>query len=170
MKRGDVLVLFGATGDLARKKLYPALYQMQERNELGMPVIGVASSRWTQEQFRANADDAIRKAIPDVDEKVLTAFLDNIRLVIGDYRDDDLYVDMAKELKGFKLPVFYLAIPPMHFASVVGGLKLQRLTGNARVVVEKPFGRDYKSAEQLQGALSRALPEEQIFRIDHYLG
>ena len=170
MKRGDVLVLFGATGDLARKKLYPALYQMQERNELGMPVIGVASSRWTQEQFRANADDAIRKAIPDADEKVLTAFLDNIRLVIGDYRDDDLYVDMAKELKGFKLPVFYLAIPPMHFASVVGGLKLQRLTGNARVVVEKPFGRDYKSAEQLQGALSRALPEEQIFRIDHYLG
>jgi glucose-6-phosphate 1-dehydrogenase len=170
MSRADVLVLFGATGDLARKKLYPALYQMQERNELGVKVIGVASSRWTQQEFRDNAENAMRKAIDNADDSIINAVLDDISLVIGDYRDDDLYVRMAQELKGFSLPVFYLAIPPMHFDQVVGGLQLQRLTDSGRVVVEKPFGRDYASALHLQQCLSRALTEDQVFRIDHYLG
>jgi glucose-6-phosphate 1-dehydrogenase len=143
---------------------------MQERGELDVPVVGVASTRWTQEQFCANAEESIRAAIADVDEAVLSAFLREIRLIIGDYRDDSLFAEMAEQLRDFRLPVFYLAIPPMLFASVVGGLKSHGMTQNARVVVEKPFGRDYASAVGLQESLSQTLPEEQIFRIDHYLG
>jgi glucose-6-phosphate 1-dehydrogenase len=170
MSRADALILFGATGDLARKKLFPALYQMQERGELGVKVVGVASSRWTQDEFRDNAQTSMRLAQPDAEQSIIDAVLDNISLLIGDYRDDDMYERLAKELQGVSLPVFYLAIPPKHFDRVVGGLASQGLTTTGRVVVEKPFGRDLDSAKQLQECLAHSLTEDQVFRIDHYLG
>lgn len=168
--RADVLVLFGATGDLAKKKLFPALYQMELRGELGVDVIGVASTKWDRTQFLANAENAIRAAIQEVDETVLTKLLSELSLVVGNYEDSAIYVDLALALKGKSLPVFYLAIPPTLFERVTEGLTTAGMTKNARVVVEKPFGRDLASAIELQTCLGRILPEEQIFRIDHYLG
>lgn len=168
--RADVLVLFGATGDLAKKKLFPALYQMELRGELGVDVIGVASTKWDRAQFLANAENAIRAAIQEVDESVLTKLLSELSLVVGNYEDSTIYTDLALALKEKSLPVFYLAIPPTLFERVTEGLTIAGMTKNARVVVEKPFGRDLASAIELQGCLGRMLPEEQIFRIDHYLG
>ena len=168
--RADVLVLFGATGDLAKKKLFPALYQMELRGELGVDVIGVASTKWDRTQFLANAENAIRAAIQEVDESVLTKLLSELSLVVGNYEDSAIYADLALALKGKSLPVFYLAIPPTLFERVTEGLTTAGMTKNARVVVEKPFGRDLASAIELQTCLGRILPEEQIFRIDHYLG
>ncbi len=168
--RADVLVLFGATGDLAKKKLFPALYQMELRGELGVDVIGVASTKWDRTQFLANAENAIRAAIQEIDEPVLTKLLSELSLVVGNYEDSAIYADLALALKGKSLPVFYLAIPPTLFERVTEGLMIAGITKNARVVVEKPFGRDLASAIELQGCLEHILPEEQIFRIDHYLG
>lgn len=168
--RADVLVLFGATGDLAKKKLFPALYQMELRGELGVDVVGVASTKWDREQFLANAESAIRASIAEVDEAVLTKLLSELSLVVGNYEDSRIYDDLYLALKDRKLPVFYLAIPPALFERVTEGLANAGLTKSGRVVVEKPFGRDLASAIELQDCLERILPEEQIYRIDHYLG
>ncbi|MHB0929280.1 MAG: glucose-6-phosphate dehydrogenase [Candidatus Nanopelagicales bacterium] len=169
-ERADALVLFGATGDLAKKKLFPALYHMEKNGELGVDVIGVASSRWDQKQFLDNAEAAIRASVSDVDEGVLAKLLSELSLVVGDYEDAHVYVDIAAALQGKESAVFYLAIPPALFEQVTRGLALAGCTANSRVVVEKPFGRDLKSALELQASLERMLPEDQIFRIDHYLG
>jgi len=166
----DALVLFGATGDLARKKLFPALYEMEEAGELEIDVYGVASSKWTQAQFRANAESAIRDRITNVDEVILNRLLDELHLVVGDYRSPETFIELRNQLKECSLPVFYLAIAPDMFATVTEGLAEVGLTKNARLVVEKPFGRDYESAVELDGALKKILPEDQIYRIDHYLG
>lgn len=168
--RADVLVLFGATGDLAKKRLFPALYQMELRGELGVDVIGVASTKWDRTQFLTNAENAIRAAIQEVDEAVLKKLLGELSLVVGNYEDSAIYGDLAVALKDKNLPVFYLAIPPALFERVTEGLAQAGLTKKARVVVEKPFGRDLASAIELQTCLERILPEEQIYRIDHYLG
>ncbi len=168
--RADALVLFGATGDLAKKKLFPALYHMERRGELGVDVIGVASTRWDRAQFLANAESAIRTNVSDVDETVLAKLLDELSLVVGNYEDPQVYRDLATALEGKAGAVFYLAIPPSLFEQVTSGLAAVGCTRNARVVVEKPFGRDLESAKHLQESLERILPEEQIFRIDHYLG
>lgn len=169
-KRADVLVLFGATGDLAKKKLFPALYHMEKHGELGVQVIGVASTRWTHQEFLDNAEAAIRVAVQDVDEAVLAKLLGELSLVVGDYENASVYADIATALQGRHRAVFYLAIPPALFEQVTRGLALAGCTKNSRVVVEKPFGRDLQSALELQASLERMLPEEQIFRIDHYLG
>jgi len=168
--RADVLVLFGATGDLAKRKLFPALYQMESRGELSVDVIGVASSRWDHTQFLANAEAAIRSGVPDIDEAVLTKLLGELTLVVGKYEDPAIYADLAKALAGKEFPVFYLAIPPALFGEVTQGLADVGLAKNARLVVEKPFGRDLASAIELQACLERILPEDRIYRIDHYLG
>jgi len=168
--RADALVLFGATGDLAKKKLFPALYHMEARGELGVDVIGLASTRWDRPQFLANAEAAIRSAVREVDEPVLQKLLSELSLVVGDYEDAQVYADLAIALQGKESAVFYLAIPPNLFEQVTNGLASVGCTANSRVVVEKPFGRDLASALELQDALERMLPEEQIFRIDHYLG
>lgn len=170
MMRADALVLFGGTGDLAKKKLFPALYEMEEINELEIPVIAVASSRWTQDEFRANAEKAIRDRIKDVDEAILKRLLDELHLVVGDYRSPDTFALLRDRLADFKLPVIYLAIAPDMFESVTQGLAEVGITKNARVVVEKPFGRDLQSAIELNDSLKKILPEDQIYRIDHYLG
>ncbi len=169
-KRADALVLFGATGDLAKKKLFPALYHMEKNDELGVDVIGVASTRWDRQQFLKNAESAIRLSVADVDEAVLTKLLGELSLVVGNYEDAQVYADIAAALVGKESAVFYLAIPPALFEQVTRGLAIAGCTANARVVVEKPFGRDLESALELQASLERMLPEEQIFRIDHYLG
>jgi glucose-6-phosphate 1-dehydrogenase len=168
--KADALVLFGATGDLAKKKLFPALYDLEELNELDVQIFGVASSKWTQEVFRENVEAAIRTRKPDADEKVLGKLLNEMQLLVGDYENPETFVQLAELIKDFKLPVIYLAIAPEHFAKITQGLATVGITKRARVVVEKPFGRDLQSAIQLDSELKQVLPEDQIYRIDHYLG
>ena len=168
--KADALVLFGATGDLAKKKLFPALYDLEELNELDVKIFGVASSKWTQAVFRENVEAAIRVRKPEADEKVLGKLLNEMQLLVGDYENPETFVQLAELIKDFKLPVIYLAIAPEHFAKITQGLASVGITKKARVVVEKPFGRDLQSAIQLDSELKQVLPEDQIYRIDHYLG
>jgi glucose-6-phosphate 1-dehydrogenase len=168
--KADALVLFGATGDLAKKKLFPALYDLEDLGELDVPIIGVASSKWSQEVFRENAEKAIRSRKPDVDEKILHKLLNEMKLIVGDYEDTATFELLAESIKSYKLPVIYLAIAPEYFAKIVDQLDKVGITKRARVVVEKPFGRDLESARALDSELKKLLPEEHIFRIDHYLG
>lgn len=174
MKRADVLVLFGATGDLAKKKLFPALYEMEEAGELEIPVFAVASSKWSQDQFKATVEKSIRDRNESlgqlVDERVLKNLLDEMQLVVGDYKEPSTFEKLNEALAGFELPVVYLAIAPGMFADVTRGLNSVGLTKSSRVVVEKPFGRDLASAIALDDSLKKLLPEDQIYRIDHYLG
>ena len=168
--KADALVLFGATGDLAKKKLFPALYDLEELNELDVQIFGVASSKWTQDVFHSNVEAAIRVRKSDADEKVLGKLLSEMQLLVGDYDDPETFVKLAELIKDFKLPVIYLAIAPEHFAKITQGLAKVGITKRARVVVEKPFGRDLESAIALDRELKQVLPEDQIYRIDHYLG
>jgi glucose-6-phosphate 1-dehydrogenase len=166
----DVLVLFGATGDLAKKKLFPALYNMALHDALNADVVGVASTRWDHEQFISNAFEAIRTRVPNVDENVLASLDKKLSLVVGNYEDPKVYEDLAQKLEGKIKPVIYLAIPPVLFEQVTQGLARVGLTKTARLVVEKPFGRDLESAIKLQESIEAVLPEVRIYRIDHYLG
>ena len=168
--KADVLVLFGATGDLAKKKLFPALYDLEELGQLDMPVIGVASSKWTQEVFRDNVESAIRARKSDPDVEVLRKIRDEVQLIVGDYNNPATFAELAEAIKGYKLPVIYLAIAPEFFATITESLAAVGITNRARVVVEKPFGCDLESAKSLDAELKKLLPEEQIYRIDHYLG
>jgi glucose-6-phosphate 1-dehydrogenase len=168
--KADVLVLFGATGDLAKKKLFPALYDLEELGQLDMPVIGVASSKWTQDVFRDNVESAIRARKPEADEDILKKVRDEVQLIVGDYNNPDTFKELAETIKDYKLPVIYLAIAPEFFATITESLAAVGITKRARVVVEKPFGRDLESAKSLDAELKKLLPEEQIYRIDHYLG
>ena len=168
--KADALVLFGATGDLAKKKLFPALYDLEDLNELNLHILGVASSKWTQEVFSENVEVAIRNRKPQLNEKVLSKLLGEMQLLVGDYENPDTFDRLADLIKDFKLPVIYLAIAPEHFAKVTQGLARVGITDRARVVVEKPFGRDLESAIRLDAELKQVLTEDQIYRIDHYLG
>lgn len=167
-------MLFGATGDLAKKKLFPALYEMEEAGELEIPVFAVASSKWSQEEFKATVEKSIRDRNESlgqlVNERVLKNLLDEMQLVVGDYKEATTFEKLHEALTGFDLPVVYLAIAPGMFADVTRGLNAVGLTDSARVVVEKPFGRDLASAVALDDSLKKLLPEDQIYRIDHYLG
>jgi glucose-6-phosphate 1-dehydrogenase len=168
--KADVLVLFGATGDLAKKKLFPALYDMEDLGQLDIPVVGVASSKWSQQVFRDNVEAAVRARKSNPDEKILTKLRDEMQLIVGDYNNPDTFKELAETIKDFKLPVIYLAIAPEFFATITESLAAVGITKRARVVVEKPFGRDLASARELDAELKQLLPEEQIYRIDHYLG
>lgn len=168
--KADVLVLFGATGDLAKKKLFPALYDLEELGQLDLPVVGVASSKWTQEVFRNNVEAAIRDRKAEADEDLLAKIRDEVQLIVGDYNDPNTFKELAETIKDYKLPVIYLAIAPEFFATITESLAAVGITKRARVVVEKPFGRDLQSAKALDAELKKLLPEEQIYRIDHYLG
>ena len=167
-------MLFGATGDLAKKKLFPALYEMEEAGELEIPVFAVASSKWSQDEFKATVEKSIRDRNESigqlVNERVLKNLLDEMQLVVGDYKEATTFEKLHDALTGFDLPVVYLAIAPGMFADVTRGLNAVGLTDSARVVVEKPFGRDLASAVALDDSLKKLLPEDQIYRIDHYLG
>jgi len=166
----DALVFFGATGDLAHKKIFPALQQMIRRGTLNVPVIGVANSGWTIEQFRDRARDSLAQHGGGVDEEAFGKLLQLLRYVDGDYRDPGAFDRLVTALAGAKHPLHYLAIPPSLFATVVEMLGKSGCAGQARVIIEKPFGRDLASAKNLNGILDSVFPESHIFRIDHYLG
>lgn len=168
--KADCLVLFGATGDLAFKKLYPALHALQQRGKLDIPIVGIAREGWTLEKLRDRIRDSLTASgVPDGDEAA-NALLHHIKYVHGDYNDPTSFTHLAEAMKNVRMPVFYLAIPPALFGEVVAGLTHHDLTATARVVVEKPLGRDLQSAEELNRALAAELHEDQIFRIDHFLG
>lgn len=170
-KPSDCLVLFGATGDLARKKIFPALYEMARMGEQRVPIIGFASSEWDDDRLRQHAVDALAGK-GDVDQGVWRELAGRICYVRGDYRDGASYADLKSKLQslGVQRPLYYLAIPPELFDDVIVGLSGHGLNEGARVVVEKPFGRDLESSRKLNGILHKAFPEHDVFRIDHYLG
>jgi glucose-6-phosphate 1-dehydrogenase len=165
-------VLFGATGDLARRKIFPALYRMEARGALGVPVVGVARSEDSQETFRGRVRDAVERFVPQRDPAVLDRLLERVTLVGGRYEDAATFAALgaALERMGSHLSVFYLAVPPDLFATVADGLAGAGLSGRARLVVEKPFGRDLASAQELSATLHEHVDEASIFRIDHFLG
>ncbi|RPH73037.1 MAG: glucose-6-phosphate dehydrogenase [Myxococcaceae bacterium] len=168
--RSDALVFFGATGDLAYKKIFPALQSMVERGSLDCPVIGVAKAGWTLEQLKARAKESVEKHGPGVREPAFSKLMSQLRYVDGDYGDPQTFVQLKSMLGSAKAATHYLAIPPMLFATVVEALSKSSCATGARVVVEKPFGRDLKSAEELNRILHQVFPEQSVFRIDHYLG
>jgi glucose-6-phosphate 1-dehydrogenase len=165
----DAVVLFGATGDLAKKKIFPAIYHLTEAGRFDLPVVGVASREWSDDDLRGYARDAI-EAKAKVDEDVLGKVTSRLRYVRGDYRDDATFDTLKSALEGCEHPLFYLSIPPALFDDVVDGLARVGLNEGGRVVVEKPFGRDLASARELNECLHRAFPEHSIYRIDHFLG
>jgi glucose-6-phosphate 1-dehydrogenase len=167
--RSDALVFFGATGDLAYKKIFPALQAMAGRGRLDFPVIGVAKSGWGLPQFVERARASVTE-YGGLDEAAFAELTRRLRYVDGDYADMATFTQLKRELGDAKRPVHYLAIPPSLFPIVVRNLGASGASDNARVVVEKPFGRDLESARQLNRVLHEIFPEENIFRIDHYLG
>jgi glucose-6-phosphate 1-dehydrogenase len=168
----DALVLFGATGDLARKKIFPAVYDLQRAGRCDVPVIGVASSDLTDDDLRERAHDAVLEQVgDDFDQDCWDALAANMSYVSGDYREAVTFATLADRLQDVDRPLFYLAIPPAMFDDVVQGLAAAGLAGpGSRVVVEKPFGRDLESAVELNAVLHAVFPEDAIFRIDHFLG
>ena len=170
LPRADALVLFGATGDLAKKKIFPALYCLAEAGRLDVPVIGVAKSTWDDTGLRNYAWAAVKAVMPEVTEDEFRPLAERLFMVSGGYEDRETFVQLSSRLIGYAHPMFYLAIPPVMFPTVVETLTAIGLNRGARVVVEKPFGRDLKSARELNRVLHKAFPERAIFRIDHYLG
>ncbi|HYZ00230.1 MAG TPA: glucose-6-phosphate dehydrogenase, partial [Candidatus Binatia bacterium] len=169
--RSDALVFFGATGDLAHKKIFPALYSMSKRGVLDLPVIGVAYSGWNLEQLRDRARDSIQTFGGGVDDPAaMDNLLSQMRYVDGDYSDPATFTQLKQALAGAKLPTHYLAIPPVLFETVIENLGRSGAANGARVVIEKPFGHDLASARELNRVVHSVFPEESIFRIDHYLG
>ena len=166
----DALVLFGVTGDLARKKIFPALYAMAKRGVLNVPVVGVATSRLSSAQLRKRASDAIRKSGRVDDKPALDHLLSLLSYVCGDYNDPGTFEALKQALGEARRPAHYLAIPPALFATVIKGLGAAGLAEQARVIVEKPFGRDLASARDLNRVLRSVFAEDAVFRIDHFLG
>ncbi len=168
--RSDALVFFGATGDLAYKKIFPALQSMAARGALSVPVIGVASSTFTSEQLVERARSSIAEFGGGVKEPAFGTLAGALRYVQGNYRDPATYQRIREALGAAQRPLHYLAIPPSLFETVIEGLCAAGCADGARVVVEKPFGRDLASARELNTALHRRFSEDDVFRIDHYLG
>jgi glucose-6-phosphate 1-dehydrogenase len=168
------LVLFGVTGDLARKMILPALYRLTERGELTVPVIGVARSDWSSDELRKHVGDSVGAALADVDGSVLDRLQRKVFMVAGDYNDaatfDRLAATVREQAGDGAFVVHYLAVPPSLFGTVADALASVGLTERCRLVVEKPFGRDLASARELNARLRRHVPEERLFRVDHYLG
>jgi glucose-6-phosphate 1-dehydrogenase len=166
----DALVVFGITGDLAFKKLFPALHQMAKDGRLDLPVIGVARSRWTLDRLRARARDSIEQHGGGIDRDAFDMLSARLRYIDGDYGDAGTFEVLRKTLGDARHALYYLAIPPSSFTTVVEQLGRSGCAKDARVVVEKPFGRSLASARSLNAALLEVFPETAIFRIDHYLG
>lgn len=166
----DALVLFGMTGDLAQKKIFPALYAMVKKGKLKVPIVGVASSPLTQAQLKARIEDSIRLSGTIDDLPALERLLGLVRYVSGDYNEPATFDRLKEVLGGAAHPIHYLAIPPSLFATVMKGLAQAGLAERARVIVEKPFGRDLESARRLNEVACSVFPEDAIFRIDHFLG
>lgn len=165
----DALVLFGASGDLAFKKIYPALHGMARRGRLDALVVGVARSGWTRDQLVDRARASI-EAQGDLDDGAFARLESQLRYVDGDYNEAATFAALKRELGDSQRPAHYLAIPPSMFPVVATNLAAAGCLANARIIVEKPFGRDLASARSLNQTLHAVIPEERIFRIDHYLG
>jgi glucose-6-phosphate 1-dehydrogenase len=164
------MVIFGITGDLAKKMTLRALYRLERRGVLSCPIVGVARDEWSDEALREQARRAIEAAGETIDEATFQRLAQRFSMISGDYADPTTYSRVAAAVEGKHDPVFYLEIPPALFAKVVEGLAGAGLTKRARVVVEKPFGHDLASARALNADLRRVLEEWQILRIDHFLG
>ncbi|MGN6276056.1 MAG: glucose-6-phosphate dehydrogenase [Solirubrobacterales bacterium] len=169
-KAADVLAIFGISGDLAKKMTFRALYRLEERGKLDCPIVGVAIDDWDDEKLREHAHEAIGASVGQPDEDVFDRLAARLSYVQGDYADPGTFERVGKALGEAEQPVFYLEIPPSLFATVVQGLGKAGLAENAHVVIEKPFGHDLESARELNAELRAVLREEQILRIDHYLG
>jgi glucose-6-phosphate 1-dehydrogenase len=169
-ERADVLVIFGITGDLARKMTLRSLYRLESRGLLDTPIIGVAVEDWDTKRLREHARQAIEQSGEKVVAKVFKRLAARMSYVSGDFEDAETYSRVAEALGKAASPVFYLEIPPALFGTVVAGLDEAELLGNARVLVEKPFGHDLASARKLSSELHRHLRETQLYRIDHFLG
>jgi glucose-6-phosphate 1-dehydrogenase len=165
----DAIVFFGATGDLAYKQIFPSLQGLVRDEGLDIPIIGVAKAGWSLDQLKARAKDSLSNH-GGLDTNAFVKLISLLRYVDGDYNDPATYMRLRQELKDARRPLHYLAIPPSLFATVAEGLAQQGEGTNARLVIEKPFGHNRESARQLDRILNRFFPEENIFRIDHYLG
>jgi glucose-6-phosphate 1-dehydrogenase len=170
MTPSDALVFFGATGDLAHKMIFPALAGLVKKGRLHVPVVGVAKAGWTVDDLRKRARDSLEKFGGGVDEAVFAKLSGLLRYVDGDYEDMGTFEALRRELGACARPLHYLAIPPSLFGTVVSSLARSGSAKNARVVLEKPFGRDLESARALNRTLLAVFDESSIFRIDHYLG
>ena len=168
--RSDALVVFGVTGDLAHKMIFPALYAMVKRGTLEVPVIGVALPRWSPERLRRRVTDSIERSGGIDDKSALRHLLSLLKYVSGNYKDQGTFAAIKAALDDARRPAYYLAIPPSLFETVIKGLGAANLASHARVIVEKPFGRDLASARELNRAAQAVFPEDSIFRIDHFLG
>jgi glucose-6-phosphate 1-dehydrogenase len=166
----DVLVIFGFTGDLAKKMTFRSLYRLERRRMLNCPIVGVARDDWSVAVLRDNVRLAIEDAGEPIDEDVFRRFTERLSMVSGEFSDATTYERVGRAIEGKHTPVFYLEIPPSLFGRVVEGLADANLTSRARVVVEKPFGHDLASARELNDKLRSLLEEWQILRIDHFLG
>jgi glucose-6-phosphate 1-dehydrogenase len=166
----DVLAIFGMSGDLAKKMTFRALYRLEAAGKLEVSIVGVAIDDWDDEKLREHAREAIGDTVGSPDEDVFARLAKRLSYVQGDYADEETFQRVGEALGEAKRPVFYLEIPPALFATVVQGLGKAGLTENAHVVIEKPFGHDFESARKLNDELAEVLDEEQILRIDHYLG
>src|ERR1017187_1314576 len=165
----NAIVIFGVTGDLVHKMIFPALYGMAKRGALNFPVIGVAGTNWSDEELRQHATDSIKETGNIDDHDALTHLLSHLHYVSGDYNDHETFKTLKLALGNAK-PAYYLAIPPALFTTVIKQLSDSALVEQARIIVEKPFGRDLASARELNRIALSVFPEERIFRIDHYLG
>ncbi len=169
-QRSDALVLFGVTGDLAHKMIFPALYAMAKRGDLKVPIVGVAFPKWSLPRLRKHVTDSIERAGGIDDQRAFHHLLSLLRYVGGDYNDRHTFTAIKTALDGARRPAHYLAIPPSLFETVIMGLGAAGLADHARVIVEKPFGRDLASARELNRVAHSVFPEDSIFRIDHFLG
>src|ERR1700690_2058268 len=170
ISKSDALVIFGVTGDLAHKMIFPALYAMVKRGVLDVPVIGVAFPNWSRERMHRRAIDSIERAGGVDNKRALKKLLSLVRYVSGDYKASETFAEIKEALGGARRPAYYLAIPPVLFETVIKGLGDAGLARNARVIVEKPFGRDLTSARELNKVAHSVFPEDSIFRIDRFLG
>jgi glucose-6-phosphate 1-dehydrogenase len=168
--QSDALVIFGVTGDLAHKMIFPALYAMVKRGTLKAPVIGVAFPKWSMERLHRRVTDSIKRAGGVDNKRALHLLLSLLRYVSGDYKDPGTFTAIKETLGHARRPAYYLAIPPSLFETVIKGLGAAKLAEHARVIVEKPFGRDLASARELNRVAHTVFPEDSIFRIDHFLG
>jgi len=168
--RADALVVFGITGDLAHKMIFPALYALVKNGALDFPIVGVAAPIWTKAQLNQRVEDSLARSGGVDDPAALRRLLDLLAYVSGDYNDSATFAAIRKALGAASHPAHYLAIPPALFETVIKGLGDAGLAENARVIVEKPFGRDLASALALNRVARSVFPEDAIFRIDHFLG
>jgi len=168
--KSDALVVFGGTGDLVHKMIFPALFAMVKRGDLTVPIIGVAFPKWSLERLHRRATDSIERAGGIDNKRAFQQFLSLLKYVSGDYTDGNTYTALKEALGNVKRPAYYLAIPPSLFGTVIQSLGAAGLAKNARVIVEKPFGRDLASARALNQVARSVFPEDSIFRIDHFLG